>query len=171
MEYTIKDLSRLINKSEVSIYKLINKKKDFAEIVNKNSRIDPQNHSKLYAQPCLDWLSQYYKIQLVDDGVGKTILENEKGKNPNNNAPLNQVKTGLEDYEAEIKRLKKRIKHLKAERKQLRSENDRLFNENSRILTLLENEQKGRLMSVVVDNKRLLEESPTKSHWWQRKKI
>ena len=164
MEYTIKDLSRLINKSEVSIYKLINKKKDFAEIVNKNSRIDPLNHSKLYAQPCLDWLSQYYKIQLVDDGVGNTILENEKGENPNNNAPLNQIKSSLEDYEAEIKRLKKRIKHLKEERKHLITENDRL-------LTLLENEQKGRLMTVVADKQLLLEESPTKRHWWQRKKI
>ena len=172
MEYTIKDLSRLTDKSQQSIYKLINKNTEFAEIVKNNSRSIGLNHSKLYSKPCLDWLINYYKIQLVDDGVGQDKIEEKSASNPQTNAPSKPVESGLStalnQTEAKIKRLKKKIKSLKAE-------NERLLAENDRLLSLLEKEQEqrqGLLMTMIAEKKEkhiLLEEPQAKrKHWWNK---
>lgn len=163
MEYTIKDLSRLINKSEQSIYKLIKKKAEFASIVEANSREEGANHTKLYSQPCLDWLIKHYKIELVDDGVGIGDTENAKDKTPNTTSPT------IESLSSKVEKLRKRVKRLKAE-------NERLIEENDRLLTLLEKEQEtrqGLLVSLVAEKKEkhlLLEDPEKKKHWWSRKK-
>ena len=177
MEYTIKDLSRLINKSEQSLYKLIKKNTEFAEIVKQNSREEGLNHTKLYAEPCLEWLIKHYNLdrkKLVLDGVGVGKTDNAETEKPDTTSPVDKpVEGDLETYigelESKVAKQKKRIKSLKADIERLTADNDRL-------LTLLENEQKqreGLLMTLVAEKREkhlMLEDPTTKRHWWQRKK-
>ena len=135
-EYSIKDLSRLVGKSQQSLYKLLRKNPEFAEIVAKNSR-EGANRAKIYLYPCLEWLTEHYKLEPIPDDAEETELDDDALY-----------------YRSKYRKLKQRVKELKAELEQVKKDKDRL-------LTLLENEQQqrqGLLMTIVADReeKRLL---------------
>lgn len=174
MEYTIKELSQLINRSQQSIYKLIKKNVEFAAIVKEHSREKGLNHTKLYDEVCLEWLNGYYKIGLVANGVGSISTDNAKSETPTTNAPVDKpneadLNAYIDELEHKVSKQKKRIKSLKAEIERLAADNDRL-------LTLVENEQKqreGLLMTLVAEKREkhlMLEDPSKKRRWWQKKK-
>ena len=177
MEYTIKDIVRIIGKSEQSIYKLMRKNKEFSAIVAANCREDTNSRTKFYNETVLNWLKNHYKIELVEDRVDRAKTETETAKMPETTAPPptkpdeKGLETDLETYtaelEAKVRRQRKKIKSLKAEI-------ERLLTEKDRLMTLLEKEQEqrqGLLVSLVAEKKEkhILLDEPKKKHWWSKK--
>lgn len=177
MEYTIKEIVSRVGKSEQSIYKLMRKNKEFSAVVAANCREAENSRTKYYNQAVLNWLLNYYKIELVEDGAGKAKIEAETAETPQTTSPLSKpVEEGLEtDLEAYVEELEAKIRRKNKKIKSLKAEIERLLNDNNRLMTLLEKEQEqrqGLLVSLVAEKKEkhiLLEEpAEKKKHWWSK---
>lgn len=148
-EYTIKDITAIVNRTPQRLYKLMRENKELSGIVAENSRETGENRAKVYGEPVLQWFISHYNIDY-------------------NSKPANesQPETDSESLYRKIGKLKRRIKKLKAE-------NERLSEENHRLLTMLEKEQEQRQALLYglfsQQHKQKLIEEP-KRHWWNRKK-
>ena len=169
MEYTIKDISQKVVKSETTLYKLMKKNRELAELLKdeKNKRIDRLTNIVYYSENVYNWFCAYYEIEkTIEKAQPRQKTEDKAVNAPDDTAPLEDAE--IEYYKSRIRKLKKRVKHLKAE-------NERLIAENDRLLTLLEQGQKhleGVIVGFIAEKKEkhLLLEEPdkVKKHWWSR---
>lgn len=162
-EYTIKDLSTALNKTEQSLYKLIKKNDELAKLIDDNSREIGTNHKKLYGEPVLEWLIKHYKLKssLTDDSVGVSS-SGEKTEDEPKITPRDNDSDTVDkpvDYKKKYKRLKKQYDELAEAYDNLSAmfENER--NEKQAIL---------KLFAMEKAEKQALLPAPKKKHWWNR---
>lgn len=163
MEYTVKQISAIIGRSEQTLYKVF-KKKGIQELVDDTAhcRLDEVSKIKYYDEAILDAICKRYGIEkkeLVEDSVVGDNPENADAESP-------QYTALLEEKLAEKSR---RIKRLKKENERLKAEIDRLLT----IIEGKEEKEKGYLVSIMSSMKKeqlLLEDDTKKKHWWSKRK-
>ena len=125
--YSMDDLSRLLNVSKQSLYKLIKNNQELSTLINEHSTT--VKRKIFYDDEVLSWFKRYYR-QGVSSGVGADVSQDETSKITEDTA----LQGRIEKLEAQVEALKAQIEETEARLKACEKEKQRLFEENGALL-------------------------------------
>ena len=125
--YTMDDLSRLLNISKQSLYKLIKNNPELSTLINEHSTT--VKRKIFYDDVVFNWFQRYYG-QDVSNVVGVHVYHDENGEITEDTARQRRI----DELEAQIIALQTQIEAAEARYKACEAEKQRLFEENGALL-------------------------------------